>query len=113
MMPPGYFDAFTDTEIELGTIHGLVVALDDIISRSDALSSDHYDQPAIFALLSVLREKSKAIHDLHHLEWDPIAGASSGTSNAPAAGVDGAQASCGGARAPAGDHARLEPQPAG
>lgn len=113
MMPPNYTRAWAETDIVLHTVLGLVIALDDIVSQSDAIPPDHYDGPVISALLSVIREKTKALPDLRELEWDHVAAAMPGTSKAPAARGDGAQASRGCARTLAGDHPRLERQPAG
>ncbi|GAB1378296.1 hypothetical protein MASR1M49_11420 [Pararhodobacter aggregans] len=43
MMPPNYTRAWAETDIVLHTVLGLVIALDDIVSQSDAIPPDGVD----------------------------------------------------------------------
>lgn len=82
MMPSGYFDTYHETNNQLLTLRGLIIALEDIITESPALDHKSHETAPITSLMQVIAERARTLPDLHEREWDAVRAASFPTAGA-------------------------------
>lgn len=72
MMPSGYFDTYHETNEQLLTLRGLVIALADIITESPALDHKSHETAPITSLMQVIAERARSLPELHEREWEAV-----------------------------------------